>query len=387
MTRTIALKTQLVHEVQVERGIEYHVFTSAHNLLETNGRTESYLRWNIPLDANVRRPSKNMVTDSILSSLRDGTNSIDSPFHISVDSAKKTGDTLFLTFSDIHNGLLDGGHRLLSLCLASSEGVDLTGVSVHLVIYSGFDDESLMKKAVALNTSRAVNKMSLHNYAGKFDWMKDSLEKYRISYYTGQLNGNKVTDAACTVSRIGMILLCLDTSYSPYSIDGKKRHPVYISKSGDAMTRDDFNLKIKRLFPLVHDAIDLQTKIFLEVQRRHDPINGSLFTTATNDARRFTRLPSHDMLSCVLKNQKLVYPILSAFRAFVVEENGVPSLPLSPNERTKIVKKLVNRYVEIAGQERYKGQKLSAIAEGSHSWDEMCKITYPPMNIPQKESA
>ncbi|MFM6548919.1 MAG: hypothetical protein ACKPHV_03850 [Microcystis panniformis] len=379
MAQTIELKTRLIHEVGLEQGHEYHVFMSAHDLLNANGRAESYLSWNIPLDANVRRPSENMVTDSILSSLNDGETTIDSPFHISVSSAHRNGDTLTLHFSSIHDGLLDGGHRLLALCIASNQKIDLTKVSVNLVIYAGFDNESLMKKAVALNTSRSVNQMSLANYAGKFDWMKASLENYRIAYYTGQLNGNKITDAACTISRIGLLLLCLDTSYSPYSVDGKKRHPNYVAKTGAAIARTDLDPKIKNLFPLVHDAIDLQTKIFLEVQRRHDPVYGSLFTTASNDARRFTKLPTHDILSCIIKNQKIVFPILSAFRAFVAVENGIPCLPLLPGEKVRNIRKLVNRFVEIAGQERYRGQAITAIAESTHSWDEMCKITYPPM--------
>ena len=382
MTDSIILKVHSINKFEFGEGTEYHVSVCVSDLLEANGKQESSLMWNIPLEANVRRPNRNSVVDSIVDSLQKGIPTISSPLHISADCVRLKEGLIKLTFrhrDQFSDGLLDGGHRLLSFCVAANNGADLTRTYVTIIVYSNFNGRTLKEKAVALNTSQAVSSMSLANYAGAFDWMKPSLEKYRIIYHEGQFGKyNNLTDVACTINRVCQLLLSLDTSYSPCSVDGKKRHPLYIVKSGTMVLKKETESRIKGLFPMVHDAIDIQSRIFCELAKRHEEKGVTLFTQAVKDTRRFTRLPNHESIPYAIKSGLIVFPILSAFRAYVEiqPESGLPVISATPNKKTRIIKAMVSRYCEVAKQTKYEGQNLSAIAKDSYTWDQMCAITY-----------
>ena len=73
MTHSIDLKIDKLNEFKVGQGTEYHVSMSAKDLIEANTKAESHLLWKIPLEANVRRPTKNVVTESIVKSLKNGS--------------------------------------------------------------------------------------------------------------------------------------------------------------------------------------------------------------------------------------------------------------------------------------------------------------------------
>lgn len=384
MTHSIDLKIDKLNEFKVGQGTEYHVSMSAKDLIEANTKAESHLLWKIPLEANVRRPTKNVVTESILKSLKNGSQVISSPIHIAADCLKISTNLIRLTFkdgNDFSDGLLDGGHRLLSLCIAAnSKEIDISQVFLNIIIYSGFKGLELKEKAIALNTTKAVSKMSLANYSGDYDWMKQELEKYRIVYYEGQFGLHTTqVDGCCTVSRIAALVLALDTSYKPTAMDERKKHPKYLVGSSNGI-RFEIIQKTKKMFSVVHDAISLQSKIFKEIEKRHQS-SGTQFTKDAKDARRFTKLPDHEVLSCVITHQLLVLPMISAFRAYVTEENGVLKLQISEKKKAWVIKKMVDRYIEIASQTKRKGQPLSSLAKDDYVWQAMCIISYDLLRI------
>jgi hypothetical protein len=226
--------------------------------------------------------------------------------------------------------------------------------------------------------------MSLVNYGGGFDWMKHELKNYNIIYHEGQHGSNSTyTDGPCKINRIHQILITLDTSYSPGLLENKKRHPK-VAIYSDRACQPDFGKKIQYLFPLVHDVIDIQSKIFQELDRRHQiSPSGTQFTSSTKDTRKFTRLPDHVRLSCIIKHQTLILPIISAFRVYVVDENGIPKLQISSNKKTRLIKKMVNKYFSIATQKKYAGQTVSAITSDDYTWDKMYEICLNSQKIEQ----
>ncbi|MFN9558295.1 MAG: hypothetical protein ACK56B_06875 [Dolichospermum sp.] len=373
MAHVINLKFRSLNEFPVQQGKEYHVSTTLKDLVEANGKSESHLLWKIPLTANVRRPTKNSVIESIIESLKKGISVISSPLHLAADCSKITASLIRLTFKD-SDGLLDGGHRLLAFCMAANfKEIDISQVFVNIIIYSGFDEIELKEKAIALNTSKAVSKMSLANYSGDYDWMKPQLEKYRIIYHEGQFGVQTTNvDGCCTIARICSLILALDPSYSP-SNTSKKKHPKLSIHAANSIRRD---LVPKKLFSLVHDAIDIQSKIFKRLEEQHhSSATGTRFTKSGNDARKYTKLPNHEILTCVITQQSLVFPIISGFRVFVEKtETGDYRLQVSEKTKISLIKKMLTRYFQISMQAKYAGQPLSSIAKDDYVWAEMYDI-------------
>lgn len=299
MSHSIDLKIRSLNEFGVGEGKEYHALVCIQDLLDANGNTEAVSTWKIPLEANVRRPTKNSVTDSIISSLVKGVQVISSPIHIAADCQKINTNLVKLTFRNrdgFSDGLLDGGHRLLSFCIASQQRIKLSEVFVNIIIYSKYDGNQLKDKAVALNTTKAVSKMSLANYSGIFDWMKPSLQGYSIVYYEGQLNERShngktstYTDGCCRITRIHQILIALDTGYSPKNIDDTQRHPRIALHSDRNMNLSAKTLIVNYLIhpnKLILTLLETTSKIVGLIWDKSSTITLSWFIKSLKDLRK-----------------------------------------------------------------------------------------------------
>jgi hypothetical protein len=389
MAYLITLKSDWLKKVQSAGGTEYHFRVSIHDFVEANGNQEHCSKWKFLLAANVRNPVSNKVTESIVQSLKESPDTtISSPIHIAADcrvrESRERGNTVFLVeivMGGIYlTGVLDGGHRILGSIQSYNMGLDLKNAFLNLVVYSGYSDDFLRKKAVALNTSRAVSAMSLANYLGNFDWMKERLQPYQIAYFEGQFGKhNNRTHGCCTITRICQLLLVLDNSYDPREkVLGKNDHPIYAVKTGNIQSRKDFVGKIGRLFSLVDDAIDIQDTVFTELDGFHSrsKTKKPLFTQNIKHEWEATMLPSGKSLSCVVTKHSFVFPIVSAFRVFVVTspETGVSTIALSTSERKKLAMDMLYKYFALIPQAKYAGQSALSFSQNVRVWNEMYAI-------------
>jgi hypothetical protein len=376
MAQTIQLKVLSFHEFAVREGKEIHATVSIEDLINANGSQESYLRWNFPLEANVRRPSANAITKSIVESLEsDPFMVVSSPIHVSATCKITASKSIQLTFNDL-DGILDGGHRMLAFAQASNKRINLSQATTTVVIYSNFSREALRDKAIALNTSKAVSSMSLSNYRGDYDDIKPLLEKYRIAYYEGQHGSYSVgVEGCCTISRIAQIVLILDPSYNPANLTSKC-HPTAFVKSGAMHTRKDYKERLRFMMQLAEDAIELQSTLLLIVNDRHEKGKKTPFTAQTNDPRRRTKLPTGEILSCTVSKQSFLFPIISAFRAAIIESDNGKKISIQvPNpHRKRLLSKMLSRYLEVIAQIKYQGQGQAAISQDTYVWNEMYAI-------------
>lgn len=382
----IILEFESCQEVNLLGGKEYHIVVSIAKLIAANGSAESWISWKLPLAANVRRPAKNKVTQSILKSLREGNVVISSPLHIVSISSKIDHFCKRLTLDfnsnlDYTQGILDGAHRLLSFILAHYEGVNLTESFCSLVIYSGYSEEYLKSKAVALNNSMNVDSVSLSHYSGLLDNFKSELDNYRIIYYKNQFGSaiaqTPQTDGLCTINHIMRLLLCLDSSYPKN--DGT-RHPTYLTSSSNFATREYFQKKLKALFPLVHDVLWLQEELCNLVDAKFRSEQFQPFMVATNDSRRCTKLPTNTTLSGILRKSQFIYPILSALRPYILYKqeviNGnnsyyyISNLP-HKNRLKQHLKQLLSQYLEIVKQVKYQTMIDTSINKDTFIWEKL----------------
>lgn len=382
----IILKFESCQEVQLLGGLEYHLVVNLADLVEANGVTESWILWNIPLAANVRRPSRNKVTTSILKSIKSGSQVISSPLHIVPFSSKVNhyAKNIVLTFNDDlehTQGLLDGAHRLLSFIIAYHAGIDLSQSYCSLVLYSGYSEDYLRAKAVALNNSASVDVLSLSNYSGALDQLKPILEGYRVIYFKNQFGSGIAqfpkTDGLCTINHIAKLLLCLDSSY-PKS-DGT-RHPTYITSTGTVVTRSDFQAKIDALLHLAPDVLWLQQELCNIVDAKFRLGQSQTFMVKANDSRRCTKLPTGETLSGVLRKYLFIFPIISSFRPYIAYEktsvdgrivhkytNNLPH----KNRLKQHLRQLLSHYSDITKQVKYQTMPDSVINKDSYIWERL----------------
>lgn len=382
----IVLEFESCQEVSLLGGTEYHIVVNLAKLVIANGIKESWLSWKLPLAANVRRPSKNKVTQSIVKSLNNGNLVVSSPLHIvpffcKVDYSNKTITLEFNNNLDYTQGILDGAHRLLSFILAYNSSINLNDSFCSLVVYSNYSEDYLKAKAIALNNSMTVDSTSLLNHSGLLDAFKPALANYRIIYFKNQfgsgLSQTPQTDGLCTINHIMRLLLCLDSSYPKN--DGT-RHPTFITSSGNFATRTDFQKKLQALFPLVHEVLWLQQELCDLVDTKFRLEQFQPFMIATNDSRRCTKLPTGTIMSGVLRKSQFIYPILSALRPYIhyhtelvngaITHSYINDLP-HKNRLKQHLKQLLSEYLAVTNQVKYKTMTDTTINKDSFIWEKL----------------
>lgn len=232
-TQTIAVKAQKV---------DY--FSGATTKFIATIKASDLKGIEFPLNANVRRPSRNYVVNSILSSIRDlsGNMVIDAPIFAVAESVKVSGDNaggskIEIAFNETQ-GILDGGHRLEALRIANIDlGQYATDkVFFQLHIETGLDLQASRQKAIALNTSKNPARYEIMNAAGDFDWMKDAVDASRfpfIQYYSGQFPAGFEQDSMINCLQLNILPLLVNRKYNPHALGAidRNRHPLFVSSS------------------------------------------------------------------------------------------------------------------------------------------------------------
>lgn len=347
----------------------------ATELLRLLGGDTDYKTWNIPLGANVRRPSENIIVRSILKSLSDNKTgyTFPSPIFILCSDIWKEEDKVcvYLTNHKEHSdGVLDGGHRLYALKLAESRDINLNNVFLSLRFFTNFSPEEISKTAIALNTSVQVRNTSISNYNGIYNPIKQVLVNYKIAYFEN--DPDAPNDCYCSVNRVLSLVKCLDTSFSkhnPTKDKGSKRHPICAIAT--VSIPDRVPPLLEKYGHLLKDAVDIQTEIALELNKRFLEIKnqerkGPLKYVVESKSRN-TRLPTGEILSCKLPATIYIFPILSSLKVFLDSNNQW--YPEFKKHRTRVLGRLITKLANTLGHVKYDTVKEIHNARNEKIWD------------------
>ncbi len=127
---------------------------------------EMLKKWDVPLGPNPRRPSRNFITESIVSDIRKGKLLLLPEFHVYAHEVyERGGRNVVLDFGvggrlffgrsleeERFYGFIKGGHRLLALRHAMMAGLEIGDIDIKLNVYQGCPYSEIKKIAVQLNT-------------------------------------------------------------------------------------------------------------------------------------------------------------------------------------------------------------------------------------------
>lgn len=248
--------------------------------------------------------------------------------HIDWDSSTKR---LTVEFSDTQlNGVLDGGHTLHVILEHQSEQSDgdISGLPAYcnIEIFTGLEGEAIPGVVEARNTSRQVASKSLLNLEGRFDQLKDAIGKEKAKEIIWKENEEGSLDVR---ELIGML-----TSMDVESFSGGN-HPVIAYSGKEACLKRFSSLehepKYSKLVKIAPDLLEMWDLI-----QEHLPDQYNKKGPEPGTPGKFGGLSGVKTLS--QKNRKklhftnryaeydmptgYIYPVLSAFRAMLEEENG-----------------------------------------------------------------
>lgn len=191
---------------------------------------------------------------------------------------KRSDDRYTLTFEE-GDGILDGGHtfELIRSCQAeiathnAENPEDPITQFVKLEVLSGIDRTCLVEIAGGLNTAIQVQKMSLENLKGTFEWIQSELEKE--PYFDAIAFKENEPDTAFDVRDI-IVLLDLFNVHS-FPNDGTE-HPVraYTSKSSVLDHYVEKSDEYESLRPILRDVLKLFDTIRFESPDLHNDAGG-----------------------------------------------------------------------------------------------------------------
>jgi hypothetical protein len=350
----------------------------------------------LPLNANVRKPTRNYVVNSILESIKTkhGVMLIESPIFVACRSARimaasdKPGKYYLELEFDSIDGVIDGGHRLESIRLAIIDRgqYDTDNVFLSFHVEAGLSKEAIAAKAIALNTSKNPAVYELSNFKGEYDWLKECLqdtEFTHVQYFSGQLSGGFDGDSFCRVSNLMFLLQVLNPSYDPKKLGAlpKQRHPMFTSGGslgGHAMVslcaankkRVESNPHFMK--DLMVDALRLYCLILkhLDAAVSRSPLP---FITTVKDARKASHLPDGSVLIHKHPSRLYIVPMLSCFRLLMEDNfNGWKVNPLDDMPSTeKMIKALITkfRYIMQRGDRSMLGTAI--VYKDAYTWDQL----------------
>jgi AIPR protein len=287
---------------------------------------------------NVRDPK---LTGSVPRAIRDSVHTnpdlflfLNRGIVLSVDSVsfnnKNSELTLSMTDPNLH-GLLDGGHTYT--ILRDEKETMEESQYVKIEILEGFRQDEIPMLVDARNTSNQVRDQSLMNLQGEFDKLKHYLQKEPyadlIAYKEYELS-NDGSPKPIDVREIIAILICFDKVHF-----NDRVHPINAYRSKAAClqhfsrNRHDF----ERLYPLAPQILKLYDYVQLLLPELYNRVRaesgevmggkfGKLTGVTTYDGKGKAYLYFIDQTSKYGVPAGFIYPVLAAFRAFIVDWNG-----------------------------------------------------------------
>ena len=291
---------------------------------------ESWTEW---LEVNARDSSpKGRVPSAIRSTL------IDKPERFSeynrgltvVASAVRWDNktnTLDLGFDDRnYHGVLDGGHTLRAILdVRDQQGQTDEGDQVgqlsycNIEIFTGLDEDEIPGVVEARNTSKQVASKSLLNLEGSFDDLKRAM-----GAKSDLISWKENEEGDFDVREVVAILTALDAgSYS------SSEHPISAYSGKEACLKrfgaTAYRPAYEKLYGVASDALEMWDEIQYRLPDHYNQQTGGKFgrwTGVKYAPKKPKDLPFINRTTDYDISTGYIYPILSSFRAMLVEEDG-----------------------------------------------------------------
>jgi hypothetical protein len=254
---------------------------------------------------------------------------------LSVDSVSfdnKTSDlTLGLSDPNLH-GLLDGGHTYTILQDEKATSPEESQY-VKVEILEGFRQDEIPMLVDARNTSNQVRDQSLMNLQGQFDKLKSHLEGTPYSNLIAYKEYELANDGApkpVDIREVIAILTCFDKANFSDRV-----HPInaYRSKAACLQHFSRHTEDFEKLYPLAPQILALYDHVQLLLPDLYNRVRAESGEVVGGKFGKLTGVTTYDgkgraQLYFIGKTANygvpsgFVYPVLAAFRAFIVERGG-----------------------------------------------------------------
>lgn len=227
-----------------------------------------------------------------------------------------------------YHGVLDGGHTLKAILDGRSGGSDEQEAQqgfCNVEIFTGLDEGDIPNVVEARNTSKQVASKSLLNLAGSFDGLKGALGN-KAQFVSWREN----EDADFDVREVIGILTALD----PESYPGTgTSHPITAYSGKEACLKrfgsQEHQSSYKKLYGVAADALEIWDAIQYWIPSQYNDKEtgagagrfGGL-TGVKYTPKKPKDLPFIGKQTAYDIPTGYVYPIISAFRALLVEDAG-----------------------------------------------------------------
>lgn len=347
----------------------------------------------LPLDPNIRRPTKNFVVQGILENIKSfsGSYTIGGQISVVCRSVKiltgREGQAPYVIEIEMAqgDGVIDGGHRCEAMYKANmNPDIFLTeNVFLTFSIEEGLPEQVRKERAVIENTSKSPRGSSIAFHRGDYDWLveiiKDDGRFPNIAFTEGHVG---VSDCPqCRLSHLAILPLFVDTDrYDPMQIGSgiiKLKHPARFSSRTNSLgglTQNKVFEIMKRNIKLQNVALDLieiYCDIHKEIDSRHRLSTGSLpGVKESSHVKRNTSLPDGTVLSCIISNRVYAPILISMFR--VALDDWKWKIPLS-EFKDSFVKQLITSLIKEFGKASRGFSITDTIHKDEKLWDDMYK--------------
>lgn len=285
--------------------------------------------WADWLEVNARDSSdKGRVPKAIRQTLSDkpewfamynrGLTVVASKIHLDTKTKQLT-----LAFDDLeYHGVLDGGHTLRAILDGRSDEETQEGFC-NLEIFTGLENGEIPAVVDARNTSKQVESKSLLNLEGAFEDLKYAIGKEKSNLIIWKENEEGQLD----VRELIGLLTALDPGYIK-----EKKQPIvaYNGKAACLKRFKDRNGEYKKLYGIAGDALEMWDAIQFWLPQHYNKIGaapgsagrfGGLVGVKSN-SKKPKELPFINKFTQYNIPTGYIYPVLSAFRAMLVEAKG-----------------------------------------------------------------
>jgi hypothetical protein len=229
-------------------------------------------------------------------------------------------NVLTLGFDDReYHGVLDGGHTLRAILdeREDMDGETQTGFC-NVEIFMGLDESEIPSVVEARNTSKQVASKSLMNLDGSFEGLKQAIGRDKSGLITWKENEEGQFD----VRELVAILTALDPKTA---LDNTQPVVAYSGKEACLKRFRDKYEDYECLFDIAGDALEMWDAIQFYLPEQYNAKAGGRFGGLTGvqwTPRRPKELPFMAETTEYVTPTGYIYPVLSAFRAMMIEEDG-----------------------------------------------------------------
>ena len=327
---TFNLKAKLARRLpdpnfQRPHGLEHHLLLVAVNELPPD----------VPMEANARRPNTNKqvyreVRESLLNEVGEpGT------FHLknkgiviiaeSVQQISGASDEYRVVLDRTCQGILDGGHTYQLIQEAKTQNSLPSDQYVFVQIRTGVPQAWVPDISRGLNTSVQVQDMSLDKLKGLFAWLIEDLKGQ--SYYK-RIGWSENEECAYDARDIIALLYLFNIGLFPNS----DSHPIAgYEKKSEALRKFEENEQgFRNLRPVLKDILFLHDYVARTAADFYNQGAKDSGLKARGRALRFIKqgkrpfsfifMGDKELGDCRLEEAAL-YPILAAFRLFLVQDH------------------------------------------------------------------